>query len=154
MVAGFRQTLLISICLIFFGFRPVDGPNQIAGVWLNQQGNCRVEIVKHLDSVTSETTFTGSIVWLKNPQVDQKPKTDTNNPDEKLRNRALLGLQVLSGLRYDEESGEWSSGKWYHPETGKTYSCFVKVEKGKLKIRGYTGISAIGKSETWTRNTR
>lgn len=38
------------------------------------------------------------------------------------------------------------------PNSGKTYSCKLKlVDADTLKVRGYIGISLIGRTETWKR---
>jgi len=48
--------------------------------------------------------------------------------------------------------GEWSGGTIYDPNNGKTYSCKLKLTgPDTLKVRGYIGISLIGRSETWKR---
>jgi uncharacterized protein (DUF2147 family) len=51
-----------------------------------------------------------------------------------------------------EKVGTWENGEIYDPKSGKTYSCVMKLESAdKLSIRGYMGISLIGRSEVWTR---
>jgi uncharacterized protein (DUF2147 family) len=42
----------------------------------------------------------------------------------------------------------WEKGTIYDPENGKTYSCKIYLEnKNTMKIRGYIGISLIGRTE-------
>ena len=42
----------------------------------------------------------------------------------------------------------------YDPDSGKTYKCKLKlIDHNTLEIRGYIGISLLGRSETWTRRT-
>ena len=45
------------------------------------------------------------------------------------------------------------SGDIYDPESGKTYSSFFihLKDKNTLKVRGYVGISLLGRTEIWTR---
>ena len=71
--------------------------------------------------------------------------------DEKLRDRPVLGLEILWGFRYAGK-GEWKKGRLYDPERGKSYKGILKLgDDGHLKLRGYVGIPAIGKSSEWTR---
>ena len=44
-------------------------------------------------------------------------------------------------------------GKIYDPESGKTYSCKMWYDggPGKLKVKGYVGISILGRTTLWTR---
>jgi uncharacterized protein (DUF2147 family) len=62
----------------------------------------------------------------------------------------VLGLVILTGFKFDTD--EWSDGDIYDPEKGKTYSCTLSLkDSGTLKVRGYIGISLIGRTEIWTR---
>jgi len=67
------------------------------------------------------------------------------------QNRPLLGLRFLWGLTKDGE--KWDGGKVLDPDNGKIYRCSVRLdEDGRhLTIRGYIGISLLGRSQTWER---
>jgi uncharacterized protein (DUF2147 family) len=66
----------------------------------------------------------------------------------RLRNKPLLGLEILKEFMFDGE--KWTDGKIYDPKSGKTYSCNLTLTKeGNLNIRGYIGLSIIGRSEVW-----
>ncbi|MFC7668720.1 DUF2147 domain-containing protein [Hymenobacter humi] len=95
----------------------------------------------------------GKIVSLTVPNdpATGKPKTDSQNPDPKLRNRPRLGLVFMQGFKYDDDN-KWDDGKIYDPESGKTYSCYMKMESANtMEVKGYIGFSLIGKSQSWTR---
>ncbi|MFZ5907440.1 MAG: DUF2147 domain-containing protein [Nitrospirota bacterium] len=53
------------------------------------------------------------------------------------------------------KSGEdqWEGGKIYDPQNGKTYSCKIKLEGQKLRVRGFIGFSLLGRTAVWTRKT-
>jgi uncharacterized protein (DUF2147 family) len=75
------------------------------------------------------------------------------NPNDKLKSRPILGLNILSNFKFDGTK-EWKNGKIYDPQTGKTYSCylaFTDKTKNKLKLRGFIGISLLGGTTHWTR---
>ncbi|MCY1538126.1 hypothetical protein D9M68_736500 [compost metagenome] len=95
--------------------------------------------------------FFGKLIWLKEPYNEKGlPKTDIKNPDPKARTRPLLGLELLRDFIF--ENGKWTAGKIYDPKSGKTYSCILSLrENGQLNIRGYIGISLLGRSEDWKR---
>jgi uncharacterized protein (DUF2147 family) len=85
------------------------------------------------------------------PNDDQgKPKADKKNPDENLKSRPLLNLELLKDFTFDGKD-TWKDGTIYDPKSGKTYSCKMVIEEDKLKIRGYVGISLLGRTEVWTR---
>ena len=79
--------------------------------------------------------------------VPGEPRIDINNPDEALRDRPILGLNLVSGYRV--EDGTWQ-GKIYDPETGKAYSSRMKVgQEGNLEMRGYIGIPLFGRTASF-----
>lgn len=66
------------------------------------------------------------------------------------KNKPVLGLVIIKGLLKDGE--EYSGGKILDPESGSLYKCMIKaIGKEKLEVRGYMGISLIGRSQTWIR---
>ena len=117
----------------------------ILGKWVNSSREAHIEITKKNDK------FFGKIVWLKEPK-DAKGviKTDLNNPNENLRSKQILGLVILKDFVFSDD--KWSDGKIYDPKSGKTYSCTMTIKSnGDLNMRGYVGISLIGRSEIWKR---
>ncbi len=123
--------------------------DDILGIWLNQDKDAHIELFKRGDKIF------GKIVWLKDP-IDPdtgKPKVDKHNPDPALRSRPSLGLEILKGFTFNGKT-EWSGGEIYDPKSGKTYSSYMNFDgnnKDVLKLRGYIGISLIGRTNTWTR---
>ncbi len=66
------------------------------------------------------------------------------------KNKPILGMNILTGLSKDGD--EWSGGKILDPKNGKEYKCYIKLEnKDKLKIRGYIGFAAFGRTAYWIR---
>jgi uncharacterized protein (DUF2147 family) len=79
-----------------------------------------------------------------------------NNPDKKLKSRTTLGVENLKNFIYNADDNEWNKGEIYNPNNGSTYDCYMWFEKNNynvLKIRGYLGISLIGRTTTWTRSS-
>lgn len=133
--------------LIFLGVilnSQAQSENAIVGLWYNTEKTAQIEIMK----MGSE--FIGKIIWLNNSNPEGKPATDKQNSDPKLRNRPLMGLVILDGLKY--VSGIWKGGDIYDPNSGKTYSCELKLKSEKvLEVKGYLGFSFVGKTVEWTR---
>jgi uncharacterized protein (DUF2147 family) len=117
----------------------------ILGKWLTDDGEAIIEIYKH------QGKFNGRIVWLKNEKdTNGKPWLDSENPKKELRHRPIIGLDILSGLTY--ENGKWTGGTIYDPDNGKTYKCSMWIESGKLKVRGHLGV--FYDTQTWTRSNK
>jgi len=121
--------------------------DMILGKWLNEDKDAHIEITKDAGK------YYGKIVWLRDPidTLTGKPKVDDKNSDEALQTRPVLGLLILKDFTFDGED-EWSEGTIYDPKNGKTYDCYMEIGvTGILKIRGYIGISWIGRTTYWTR---
>jgi len=71
-------------------------------------------------------------------------RRDDNNPDPALRDRTLLGLELLSGYEFD---GRRWQGKIYDPESGNTYSSRMETDGARLKMRGYIGLPMLGRTQ-------
>ena len=78
-------------------------------------------------------------------------KTDSRNPDERLRGASVMRAGYWDRLSADrcKSSGWWPSV--YDPVSGKTYSGMATSDGDEVKLRGYVGISWFGKSEVWRR---
>ncbi len=80
-----------------------------------------------------------------------QPQVDRNNPDPDLRTRPALGLQLLEGFGYSG-GNVWKGGTIYDPGNGKLYKCKMTLTDPKrLEVRGFIGISWLGRTEVWTR---
>jgi uncharacterized protein (DUF2147 family) len=87
---------------------------------------------------------------MKIPEENGKPKVDKNNPDKARRNDPIMGMQLLKGFSKEDES-HYADGAIYDPKNGKTYSCKITYHGNTLEVRGYMGISLIGRTTTWTK---
>jgi uncharacterized protein (DUF2147 family) len=129
------------------------GTDDILGVWNNQEKDAKIEIQKCGDK------YCGKIVWLKVPNypdgsdegVPGTQKVDHNNPDLNLRRSPVIGLQIVHDFSYAGEN-KWTDGKVYDPKSGRTYSGkLTLVSPTQLNLRGFIGISLIGRTAVWTR---
>ncbi len=74
-------------------------------------------------------------------------RVDVHNPDASLRSRPIVGIDLVSGYKYDD--GKWQ-GQLYDPGSGKTYQSQMSVDGGgNLKLRGYIGSPMFGKTQTF-----
>ena len=138
---------LILISLICSSTLFAQQENDILGYWMNEEGDAKIQINKNNE------VFSGKIVWLEKPKDENGEwRLDTENPDESLRNRKKLGLQILHNLIWDADKKEWNNGEIYDAREGDTYSLFARLKDPKtLDLRGYIGFSLFGKTTSWTR---
>lgn len=89
--------------------------------------------------------YYGKVTRLLNPsKVD--PKCDNCTGTDK--GKPIVGLVIIKDL--EKKGNEYSGGKITDPESGKEYKCTVKLNgTDKLDVRGYVGISLLGRTQTW-----
>lgn len=143
--------VLLALCMLVPALlNAADTPDRIEGVWFNGEKSSKIEIFK-----TKDGNFAGRIIWLKEPNTtDGKAKLDSKNPDAKLQKRPLMNLVILTGLKADGKS-KYVSGKIYDPKSGKTYSAKAELANNNtLNLRGFIGVSLVGRTDTWIRTTK
>jgi uncharacterized protein (DUF2147 family) len=72
---------------------------------------------------------------------------DAKNPEKSLRTRKLVGVPVLTGLK--AQGNEWT-GRGYGPKEGRNFNATVKLQNGKLAVRGC--VTIICRTVVWTRS--
>ncbi len=146
-----RIALSLILCTVMISgasFRALAQKDRIEGNWYNEEKTAQVKIYKAVDG-----KFWGKIAWLKEPNVNGKPRVDEKNTKASLRTRPLMGMVLLSHFTKKNDN-TYDDGEIYDPKNGKTYSCTITYKNDKeLSIRGYIGISLIGRTTTWTRAT-
>jgi len=134
---------LISILLpaLFSGAADTASP---VGFWKNDDATFEI--------FENQGTLSGKVVALREPRTPEgKDKTDIRNPDPSKRDRLIIGLVFMSGFTRKSEI-RWENGTIYDPKSGNTYSCTMELDgPEKLDLRGFIGISLIGRSQVWTR---
>jgi uncharacterized protein (DUF2147 family) len=147
-----RSIWVLALMAIFFlpqlGFCEVSA-DSIVGQWYTKDNEALVEIFKEGE------TYTGKIVWLSDDvatEDDGTPVLDSNNPDPEKAKQPVLGLKMAHGFLY-KGGNDWEDGHIYDPDNGKTYKCIMELRKGgkQLKVRGFIGVSLLGRNEYWTR---
>lgn len=67
------------------------------------------------------------------------------------KNQPVIGMVILTGMK--KNGDEYSGGEILDPDTGWVYRCKMRLADGgkKLILRGYMGLSLLGRSQTWLR---
>lgn len=99
----------------------------------------------------SNDTYAGTVLKLT-PRPGYTAKEFCTNCPVPYTNKPIVGMQVISGLK-TQDHVNYSNGKIIDPVSGKIYSLKGKVSANnkKLFLRGYFGVSAVGRSQTWLR---
>lgn len=66
----------------------------------------------------------------------------------KFKDKKIVGLRFLWGLK-QEGKNEWTGGSILDPKSGKIYRAKLTVQGNKLLVRGYVGVSLLGRTQVW-----
>lgn len=135
---------LISLFLLITALIPSS--STVTGKWktIDDETGKPVSIVEIYEK---NGKVYGKVAEVLNPN-DRDRKCVNCTGDDK--NKPILGLTVIKGL--SKEGSEYTNGKILDPKSGKLYKCFITLEgNDKLKVRGYIGVSLIGRTQYWHR---
>jgi uncharacterized protein (DUF2147 family) len=141
------RALFASVALLATPLAAGAAPSETAhGYWLTENRKAIVQIAP----CGGDTC--GRMVWVENPlDASGKPKRDDKNADAAKRARTICGLELVGGLVRTDD-GKWSDGWLYNPRNGETYSAEIRpLSPFELEVRGFLGVSLLGKSQVWTR---
>ncbi|MGQ3678822.1 DUF2147 domain-containing protein [Tenacibaculum discolor] len=136
----------ILFALLFTTISLSMSAQTIFGKWEN-----RNEETNKVDSVIEVYKKDGK-AYAKIVEITDKNRQEAvcDKCSGKRKNNPILGMNILTGLKKDGD--EWSGGKILDPKNGKEYKCYIKLENNnKLKIRGYIGFAAFGRTAYWHR---
>jgi uncharacterized protein (DUF2147 family) len=132
-------TMLITFALISSNTIAGASPLSPEGYWRTQDGQAVSRITP------CGTRLCGTIV----ASSIEASGFDRQNREQKLRSRAICGLQIMSGFTLQAGS-IWTEGTIYDPETGVTLTnVSLTLVNGQLELR--VGSGPFAGHETWTR---
>jgi len=84
-----------------------------------------------------------------------KPGSDSRRCDkctDERKDQPITGLLIIRNMKVVE--GGYEGGDILDPENGKVYRCNFKLDDGgkKLRVRGFIGISLLGRTQVWERD--
>lgn len=121
--------------------------SEIVGRWATQGFG---SIVEFRPCTGDAKTLCGRILWLwEENDASGRPRTDRHNPNSELRNRSLVGIDIVRGLR-ETAPGTWSGGELYNPDDGRTYAGEIRVKRGTLELQG-CALLIFCQTQTWRR---
>lgn len=122
---GFSQTIIG----IWKNLDDVDGKEKSHIQIYEENGKIRAKVIKLLAGATI---------------------TKCNECSGANKGRDIVGMDIVWDM--EKNGSEYDEGTILDPKTGKEYSCLMKLEgNDKLKVRGYIGVSILGRTQYWYR---
>ncbi len=142
------KNILFTLLLITFSFsanaQEVFNPE---GFWLTENKRSVIEVQK-----ATNGKIYGKIAWI----IEGGMQYDSKNPDATKHKKPMCGLRIMSALKQSPfNPNKWQGGTIYKADDGDIYDVFAELQSAdKMKIRGFKGISLLGKTQYWTRTSQ
>lgn len=141
------SALLMTTCSSF-----AFANDNITGLWKNiddKTGSSKAILEIRQES---NGTYTAKITKVT-PRPGYTAKEICIKCPAPYNNKPILGLDVLTGLKATGNNN-YAHGKILDPLSGNVYSTKAKLSPNgnRLTLRGYVGVSALGRSQTWIRH--
>ncbi|NIE96768.1 DUF2147 domain-containing protein [Acinetobacter sp. Tr-809] len=144
------STKLIS-SLFLFTLSHFAFAQDIAGIWQSVDDvtgapKGQVEITQEADG-----SYTGKIIKIT-PRTGYTPKEICTGCPAPYTNKPILGLNAITKLKHKKDLS-YTGGKILDPNSGRVYSLTAKLSSNgqRLHLRGYVGVSVLGRSQIWIR---
>jgi len=144
------QPLILAFCLVVFA---VSGRAQTlspklqnaVGHWqvINSDGSQGGQVVTYIENGILFGKVTGA-------RPGRAPDSVCTRCPGELKGQRIMGMIVIRN--FHPEGDDWVGGTVVDPENGKVYKGKMwAIGNDKLGMRGFVGISLIGRTATWVR---
>ena len=120
----------------------------IFGYWLTSESIVKIENCNNFVCGKIETIFVDD-------DTDPKSILDENNKNKSLRDRTLVGIDLLSDFKIKNKGQKtFKGGKIYDPRSGNTYKSNLYLNQdGVLKVEGCLAFICDGEAVSYTHLT-
>lgn len=135
--------LFLSICLATLWVNISIAQDSVLGTW-KAVDDLDGQPTSHIKIYEEDGNVKGKIIKLYDQPEDVL--CDLCPGDKK--DQPILGMEILWDMK--NEGSECTGGRIMDPKNGKTYKCRLWLDDdGTLKVRGYIGVPALGRTQTW-----
>jgi len=125
-----KKIIFILPAFIFCIAINANNNSSMIGYWLTSQSIVQVK------ECEQELCAIIEYIFVENG-VNQESILDENNKNKSLKERSLLGINLIDGFVYSNEAKELSGGKIYDPGRGRSFkSNLYLLDNGDLKVEG------------------
>jgi uncharacterized protein (DUF2147 family) len=129
----YRNLFLIAVFFNLFNVLVAQNkPDDIVGYYLNEDPFSGAISQIYIYNA-GNGTYEGIVIWV-------------NEEDRK----KYEGLVFLKEMTFNEKENEWQNAVLTYPGKKGKFKAYMRLEKdGRLRVRGYWGVSMFGKTLYW-----
>ena len=133
-----RFSKVFLLFFLFFMLKSIlfaqNNPDDIVGFYLNEDPFSGAISQVYIYNA-GNGTYEAIVVWV-------------NEEDRK----KYEGLLFLKSMTFNEKKNEWQNASMIYPGKKGNFKADMRLEKdGRLRVRGYWGVSMLGKTLHWER---
>lgn len=143
-----RAYLLLIICFLTIFSYLAHAENSPIGLWKTiDDGTNKPRSLIRISDKNGELIATIE----KGLLPDDSPNDVCEQCTGPRKGKPLIGMVIMEGLKASGDT--YDGGHILDPDNGKTYRCKIKLDAtgNKLEVRGFIGVSLIGRSQIWVR---
>jgi uncharacterized protein (DUF2147 family) len=151
---GIKKTSLFVLFFLVFSFRAFAAIPSPVGKWVTIDDETQKprSVINIWEDTNGKLAGTIAKVFYREGEDSQDVCSQCTDPEH--QNKRILGMVLLWGMSENPSDPlQWSGGQILDPHNGKIYSCKITIspDGNTLTVRGYLGISLLGRSQTWHR---
>jgi uncharacterized protein (DUF2147 family) len=139
-----QKAITLSFFIFFLNTQAQISKDEILGRWMATDKSVAVNVYREGNS------FKAKVIWFDERLGSGTPmntRKDSHNPDPKMRNRKVIGMDILENLDYNSKDKRWENGKIYDASSGRTWDTFAEIKNdGLLYVRGFWKFTWIGRT--------
>lgn len=95
----------------------------------------------------SDGTLKGEVIKILTPGRENAKCEKCKGAN---KDKPIQGMTIIRDMK--KSGDEWTGGYILDPNSGSEYKCRIRMkDDNTLELRGYLGISLIGRNQTWQR---
>ena len=137
---------VVSFFVLMFSFFSCFAQTAVSiiGKWTNEDKTQIIQVYK------KDNFYVGKLVGIDAENANLM--LDSENKEEQLRKRKLIGADVWLNFEYQEDKQMWKNGEIYNYKTGNSYTGKIQIEGPELRLTGYYGFCFfLAKTQKWIR---
>ncbi|HEV7578698.1 MAG TPA: DUF2147 domain-containing protein [Caldimonas sp.] len=146
-----KKNIAVACLLAAAAFSAAAQATSPAGVWRTiDDGTKKDKSLVRI--VETNGVYTGKVEKFLDPETPKDAVCKDCSDDRK--DKPILGMTIIRNMKQSgDDKAVFEGGDILDPNNGKVYQSKMRlVDNGsKLEVRGFVGISLLGRTQTWVR---
>ena len=146
-----KKNLAVAFLLAGTAFGAAAQATSPAGLWRTIDDSSKKD-KSLVRIVEANGVYTGKVEKIVDP--DSPKDAVCKDCSDERKDKPILGMTIIRNMKQSgDDKTVFEGGDILDPNNGKVYKSKMKLIDGgsKLEVRGFIGISLLGRTQTWVR---